>query len=161
MLTAYLIFSICVNVTLLVFVIFYARKNARQAVEMAELRQTLANAASMVEEARKARNEKLIRIPNDGLSLPVRIIEVVDRVNFNFYNIREVLDRYSEKYVDSIIRKYRSIVVSELEFKIFNRLYDIYMENKKDTFPLIRISVPVVAPIVDKMTAEKTTWRVE
>ena len=49
MLTAYLIFSICVNVTLLVFVLFYALKNARQAVKMAELRQTLDNAASMVE----------------------------------------------------------------------------------------------------------------
>ena len=51
MLTAYLIFSICVNVTLLVFILFYARKNAIQAGEMAELRQTLDNAD------RKARNE--------------------------------------------------------------------------------------------------------
>lgn len=153
MLTAYLIFSICVNVTLLVFVLFYARKNARQAGEMAELRQTLYNAA-----ASKARNEKS-RIIDAAFSLPVRNIVVEDRVNFNIYNIRTALELYAGKYVDLIIRKYRSIACQELDFKIFNRLYELYMENKNDTSPLIRISVPVVAPIIEKMSVEKTTGR--
>lgn len=153
MLTAYLIFSICVNVTLLVFVLFYARKNARQAGEMAELRQTLDNAA------RKARNEKLNRIPNESYSLPIRNIEVTDRVNFNYCNIQTALELFAGKYVDSIIRKYRDQFCQELDFKIFNRLYEIYMENKNDTSPLIRISVPVVAPIVGELSVEKTTRR--
>lgn len=159
MLTAYLIFSICVNVTLLVFVLFYARKNARQAGEMAELRQTLDNAASMVEEARKARNEKLIRIPNKSYFLPVRNIEVTDRVNFNYSNIQTALEIFAGKYVDSIIRMYRNQICQELDFKIFNRLYELYMENKNDTSQLIRISVPVVAPIVGELSVEKTTRR--
>ena len=146
MLTAYLIFSICVNVTLLVFVLFYARKNARQAVEIAEL-------------ARKARNEKLNRIPNESYSLPVRIIEVTDRVNFNVCNIQTALEVYAGKYVDSIIRKYRSVVCQDLDFKIFNRLYELYMKNKNDTSPLIRISVPVVAPVVGELSVEKTPRR--
>lgn len=150
MLTAYLIFSICVNVTLLVFVLFYARKNARQAFKMAELRQTLDNAA---------RNEKLNRIPNESYSLPIRNIEVTDRVNFNFSNIQTALEIYAGKYVDSIIRKYRDQICQELDFKIFNRLYELYMENKNDTCPLIRISVPVVAPIVGELSVEKTTRR--
>lgn len=153
MLTAYLIFSICVNVTLLVFVLFYARKNTRQAVEMAELRQTLDNAA------RKARNEKLNRIPNESYSLPIRNIEVTDRVNFNYCNIQMALELFAGKCVDSIIRKYRDQFCQELDFKIFNRLYEIYMENKNDTSPLIRISVPVVAPIVGELSVEKTTRR--
>ena len=153
MLTAYLIFSICVNVTLLVFVLFYARKNARQALEMAELRQTLDNSA------RKARNEKLNRIPNESYSLPVRFIEVTDRVNFNYSNIQTALEIYAGKYVGSIIRKYRDQFCQELDFKIFNRLYELYMENKNDTSPLIRISVPVVAPIVGELSVEKTTGR--
>lgn len=153
MLTAYLIFSICVNVTLLVFVLFYARKNARQAGEMAELRQTLDNAA------RKARNEKLNRIPNESYSLPIRNIEVTDRVNFNYCNIQMALELFAGKCVDSIIRKYRDQFCQELDFKIFNRLYEIYMENKNDTSPLIRISVPVVAPIVGELSVEKTTRR--
>lgn len=150
MLTAYLIFSICVNVTLLVFVIFYARKNARQAGEMAELRQTLDDAA---------RNEKLKRIDNKSYSLPIRNIEVTDRVNFNFSNIQTALEIYAGKYVDSIIRMYRDQICQELDFKIFNRLYEIYMENKNDTSPLIRISVPVVAPIVGELSVEKATRR--
>lgn len=150
MLTAYLIFSICVNVTLLVFVLFYSRKNARQAGEMAELRQTLDNAA---------RNEKLNCIPNDSYSLPIRNIEVTDRVNFNYCNIQTALELFAGKYVDSIIRKYRDQFCQELDFKIFNRLYEIYMENKNDTSPLIRISVPVVAPIVGELSVEKTTRR--
>lgn len=153
MLTAYLIFSICVNVTLLVFVLFYARKNARQAGEMAELRQTLDNAA------RKARNEKLNRIPNESYSLPIRNIEVTDRVNFNYCNIQMALELFAGKCVDSIIRKYRAIACQELDFKIFNRLYELYMENKNDTSPLIRISVPVVAPIIEKMSVDKITGR--
>lgn len=153
MLTAYLIFSICVNVTLLVFVLFYARKNARQAGEMAELRQALDNAA------RKARNEKLNRIPNESYSLPIRNIEVTDRVNFNYSNHQTALELFAGKYVDSIIRKYRDQVCQELYFKIFNRLYEIYMENKNDTSPLIRISVPVVAPIVGDLSVEKATRR--
>lgn len=150
MLTAYLIFSICVNVTLLVFVLFYARKNARLAFKMAELRQTLDNAA---------RNEKLKRIDNKSYSLPIRNIEVTDCVNFNFSNIQTALVFYSGKYVDSIIRKYRDQICQELDFKIFNRLYELYMENKNDTSPLIRISVPVVAPIVGELSVEKATRR--
>ena len=150
MLTAYLIFSICVNVTLLVFVLFYARKNARQAVKMEELRQTIDNAA---------RKEKLNRIDNKSYSLPIRNIEVTDRVNFNFCNIQTALEIYARKYVDSIIRKYRDQICQELDFKIFNRLYEIYMENKNDTSPLIRISVPVVAPVVGELSVEKTTRR--
>lgn len=150
MLTAYLIFSICVNVTLLVFVLFYARKNARLAFKMAELRQTLDNAA---------RNEKLKRIDNKSYSLPIRNIEVTDCVNFNFSNIQTALLIYSGKYVDSIIRKYRDQICKELDFKIFNRLYELYMENKNDTSPLIRISVPVVAPIVGELSVEKATRR--
>lgn len=150
MLTAYLIFSICVNVTLLVFVFFYARKNAIQAVKMAELRQTLDNAA---------RNEKLNRIDNKSYHLPIRNIEVTDRVNFNFSNIQTALEIYAGKYVDSIIRKYRDQICQELDFKIFNRLYELYMENKNDTSPLIRISVPVVAPIVGELSVEKATRR--
>lgn len=153
MLTAYLIFSICVNVTLLVFVLFYARKNARQAGEMAELRQTLDNAA------RKARNEKLTRIPNESYSLPIRNIEVTDLVNFNYCNIQVALELFAGKFVDSIIRKYRDQFCQELDFKIFNRLYEIYMENKNYTSPLIKISVPVVAPIVGELSVEKTTRR--
>lgn len=150
MLTAYLIFSICVNVTLLVFVLFYARKNARQAFKMAELRQTLDNAA---------RNEKLNRIDNKSYSLPIRNIEVTDRVNFNYCNIQTALELFAGKYVDSIIRKYRDQFCQELDFKIFNRLYEIYMENKNDTSPLIKISVPVVSPIVGELSVEKTPRR--
>ena len=157
MLTAYLIFSICVNVTLLVFVLFYARKNARQAVKMAELRQTLDNATRNKKLA--ARNERLNRINNKSYSLPIRFIEVTDRVNFNYSNIQTALEIYAGKYVGSIIRKYRDQICQELDFKIFNRLYELYMENKNDTSPLIRISVPVVAPIVGELSVEKTTRR--
>ena len=91
--------------------------------------------------------------------MPVRFIEVTDRVNFNYSNIKTALEIFAGKYVDSIIRKYRDQICQELDFKIFNRLYELYMENKNDTSPLIRISVPVVAPIVGELSVEKTTGR--